>query len=212
MIYIGDPLCSWCWGFSEVMRHLEERFTDRLPVVAVMGGLRPGPAAEPLNERMRSFLRHHWEEVHARTGQPVNYDFLDQNDGLLMDTEIPCRAVVAFRKLDEVGALGYFRRIQLGQFAQNRSAFDTEQLADLAVEMGADRQSFLREFESKESRDETAADFEFARKLGVSGFPSLMVKDADGYKVATNGYRPIEDLVEPLEQWLAESAELRVRG
>ena len=207
LIYIGDPLCSWCWGFSDVMRQLEQRFVDRLPVVAIMGGLRPGPSAEPLNERMQTFLRHHWEEVHSRTGQPVNYDFLDENEGLLMDTEIPCRAVVAFRSLNEPQALSYFRRVQLGMFAENRSAFDSEILADLAAELGADRQRFLEEFGSQEAKDTTAADFEFARQLGVNGFPSLMVKDATGYRVATHGYRPLADLVDPLEQWLADSVD-----
>ena len=83
--------------------------------------------------------------------------------------------------------------------------FDSEKLADSAAEFGVDRQQFLQEFNSQKTKAATAADFEFAQSLGATGFPTLLVRDASGYRVATNGYRPLEELVEPLEGWFDSS-------
>ena len=61
LIYVGDPRCSWCYGFGPVVENLDARFS--FPTRLIIGGLRPGPAADVLDDRMRRFLRHHWEEI-----------------------------------------------------------------------------------------------------------------------------------------------------
>ncbi|MFQ5523922.1 MAG: DsbA family protein, partial [Acidimicrobiia bacterium] len=38
LIYVGDPMCSWCWGFAPEIEDL----ADEYPVEVVVGGLRPG--------------------------------------------------------------------------------------------------------------------------------------------------------------------------
>ena len=40
LVYLADPMCSWCYGFSPVIAAIAERFEDRMPLQLVMGGLR----------------------------------------------------------------------------------------------------------------------------------------------------------------------------
>ena len=42
LIYFADPMCSWCYGFSPVVRALRPRYAEVLPIRLIMGGLRPG--------------------------------------------------------------------------------------------------------------------------------------------------------------------------
>nr|MBA3324286.1 DsbA family protein [Paracoccaceae bacterium] len=42
LLYVADPMCSWCWGFAPVIADIRAAFRDRLPLHLVMGGLRPG--------------------------------------------------------------------------------------------------------------------------------------------------------------------------
>ncbi|MCZ6504367.1 MAG: DsbA family protein, partial [Actinobacteria bacterium] len=77
LIYVGDPMCSWCWGFAPEI----ESLADEYPVEVVVGGLRPGPSAQPLDDRMAASLRHHWVEVSERTNQPFDTAFLGRRDG-----------------------------------------------------------------------------------------------------------------------------------
>ena len=62
-------------------------------------------------------------------------------------------------------------------------------------------------FSAPETRNETFRDFLTAQELGIRGFPALIAGSrAKGYALITNGYRPLEDLLEPLERWLAAGA------
>ena len=57
------------------------------------------------------------------------------------------------------------------------------------------------------ARNETFRDFLAAQELGIGGFPTLIAgSDAKGYALVTNGYRPLEDLLQPLERWWAAGA------
>ena len=42
LLYVADPMCSWCYGFSPVIGAVAGHFGDRLPVRLLMGGLRAG--------------------------------------------------------------------------------------------------------------------------------------------------------------------------
>ena len=80
IIYVGDPMCSWCWGLSPQLNALQ-RYGQQLgiPFSLVMGGLRPG-GGEAWNADFKGFLKHHWEEVTQRSGQPFGYGLFDLED------------------------------------------------------------------------------------------------------------------------------------
>ena len=65
IIYVGDPMCSWCWGFSNEFKKLLKFTADEFDGEILMGGLRPG-TAEPMDQDMKDFIRHHWDEVSKR--------------------------------------------------------------------------------------------------------------------------------------------------
>ncbi|MCH8992347.1 MAG: DUF1553 domain-containing protein, partial [Acidobacteria bacterium] len=115
LIYVGDPMCSWCYGFGPVVENLDARFS--FPTRLIIGGLRPGPAAEVLDDRMRRFLRHHWEEIGERTGQPFDLSGLDR-ENWAYDTMTADTAAVTMREIDADVALAFFARLQQPASAQ----------------------------------------------------------------------------------------------
>ena len=38
-IYVGDPMCSWCWGFAPVLERMTEVY--EIPIRVVVGGISP---------------------------------------------------------------------------------------------------------------------------------------------------------------------------
>ncbi|MCP4459112.1 MAG: hypothetical protein GY816_13980 [Cytophagales bacterium] len=75
IIYIGDPMCSWYWGISKHLKSLKEQFS-KYKFTIVVGGLRSG-GGNPWNDEMKSFLKHHWEELTKRSGQPFGNKLFD---------------------------------------------------------------------------------------------------------------------------------------
>ncbi len=77
-IYVGDAMCSWCWGFASTVNQLERRFT--IPIKFINGGLRPGPNAQPLDDDLRSYLQRAWQQVGRASGQPFDLGALQARD------------------------------------------------------------------------------------------------------------------------------------
>ena len=42
LIYVADPMCSWCYGFAPVIAAIADAFRERLPISLLLGGLRAG--------------------------------------------------------------------------------------------------------------------------------------------------------------------------
>jgi len=175
LIYVGDPMCSWCWGFAPEVENLAGDYD----VDIVVGGLRPGPSAQLLDDRMATSLRHHWTEVNERTGQPFDTNFLDRRDGWVYDTEPAAIAVTLVREMDRPNTLGYFTTVQHAFYADGRDVTDFEVLADLGDSLEVDPQSFRAELQSEASKKRAWTDFSKSRNWGIGGFPALIGELAD---------------------------------
>ena len=111
--YIGDPMCSWCWGISPALKEVATYSQKHgLDFSVHVGGLRPGGGDE-WNSSFKAFLRHEWENIHRVTGQPFGFTILDEAE-FNYDTEPACRAVVTMSQLQESNQvlLAFFSGIQ----------------------------------------------------------------------------------------------------
>ncbi len=176
IIYVGDPMCSWCWGIAPELERLQAG--HELGWRVVVGGLRPGPAAEPMTDRMADFLAHHWRLVRARSGQPFDETMLARRDWVY-DTEPAARAVVTLRRLAPESTLGFFTRIQQAFYAQGRDVTDLDLYEDLVEGFCGEPDRFMEELRSERSRAEAWRDFAEARALGVTGFPTVLARQED---------------------------------
>lgn len=208
-IYVGDPMCSWCWGFAPVIEQLDRRFA--IPVRVVAGGLRPGDAAEPMSDRMREVLLHHWDQVADRTGQPFDRSGLDREDWTY-DTMKADTALVTMRTLEPDHVLPFLTRLQRAFYAEATDLTDSAVYSDLAAEFGIDGDSFVDVLESEEMFRTTWHDFAEARSLGATGFPSLYLRDDSVPYTVTRGYYPYEPLEEAILGFLEERHPVEAAG
>lgn len=204
IIYIGDPMCSWCYGFAPVLQTLYQNYKDQANWRVVVGGLRVGPEHVVDDQRI-GFLREHWQEVSERTGQKFGYGILDQT-GWLYDTELACRAVVVMRHLDPEKVFAFFGAIQANFYLLNHPTEPVDTYADEAEKFGVDREKFIELYEDPQIIDETMQDFTWSAQVGIRGFPSVLVRDGEQYTALTLGYQPLEALEQPLQQWLAQTS------
>ncbi|MGQ9370005.1 DsbA family protein [Azospirillum sp. ST 5-10] len=202
LVYVADPMCSWCWGFAPVIAAIRARFADALPVRVLMGGLRPG-TDKPMDAAAKADVRGHWQHVHEASGQPFDFAFFER-DGFVYDTDPAARAVVVARRGGQDAGLECLSRIQEAFYAGNRDVTDAAVLAELAAPAGAARDAFLEAFHGEEAKQETWRDYGIAQRSGVAGFPTLLAGDGAGnrYAAVTRGYQPAERLLPVLERWL----------
>lgn len=185
IIYVGDPMCSWCWGIAPQLDQLQRRLPG-VPFRIVTGGLRPGPDAKPSSE-IAGFLAAEWRRIEEQTGQPFDHGLLARPDWLY-DTEPACRAVAIMRTLDEPRAWPLFKRIQRAFYAEGILPCDPKVLRPLVSDVGGDASAFVDAFTSEEHKGAAWADFSQARQWGVTSFPTVIARVGDQGYLLTVGY------------------------
>jgi putative protein-disulfide isomerase len=200
LLYVMDPMCSWCWGFAPVLESLAEQAAAAgVGLELVMGGLRREGVAIDAASRVR-YLGY-WQAVNASTGQLFNFnDGLPE--GLVYDTEPACRALVTARALAPELVLPLNRLIQRAFYTQGVDVTRASVLVELAERAGIPRIVFAEAFDSAAQRAATAADASWVQDLGISGFPTLLAERNGQLALLTNGYQPLDVLQPLLGRWL----------
>ncbi|WP_372874911.1 DsbA family protein [Pseudomonas sp.] len=204
LLYVMDPMCSWCWGFAPVLESLAEQAAAAgVPLQLVLGGLRRDAVAIDAAARVR-YLGY-WQAVNASTGQLFN--FLDGlPEGLVYDTEPACRALVTARSLDADSVWPLSQLIQRAFYTSGEDVTRASVLVGLAERAGIARIEFAAAFDSAAQREATMADFSWVQDLGISGFPTLLAERNGQLALLTNGYQPLEVLAPLLARWLERAA------
>lgn len=197
LVYIADPLCSWCYGFGPELEAVASRYPEAT-LDLVMGGLRPHNT-EPMSAEFRQMLAGHWTQVAELSGLPFSRALIDRED-FRYDTEPACRAVVAARGIDATKAYACFSAVQVAFFRDARDVTQAAVLADIAAGCGYDRAAFLELFESQRAKDATRNDFAVTQSMGIGGFPTLVQVAGKRLLLVASGYTKTADVLERLGQ------------
>jgi putative protein-disulfide isomerase len=205
LLYVMDPMCSWCWGFAPVAEALvEQARAAGLPLHLVVGGLRTGSGAA-LEPTTRRYILEHWQAVKDTTGQSFRFEGA-LPDGFVYDTEPACRAVVAARSLDPDIAWQLVKEIQQAFYLEGRDVTQPSVLTELAEKAGLPKIEFAEAFDSAEQLAATASDFSWVQDLGIAGFPTLLAERKGQLALLTNGYQSLDELAPLLNRWLERAA------
>jgi putative protein-disulfide isomerase len=197
VIYVGDPMCSWCYGFAPEFAKFYEAYRGKVDFRLLMGGLRPY-TKEPMNADRKGFLRKHWADVGRATGQPFNFDILEV-DGFLYDTERAARAVVVVQDMSPENTYAFFKSIQHTFYVENKNTNDVATYVDLLPRFGIDGEAFRARYESDEYKLKTRQQFSEASSMGATSFPTILIRKGDTVKLLARGYTSAEELGKRLE-------------
>ena len=204
LLYVMDPMCSWCWGFAPVVEALAEQAAAAgVSLQIVVGGLRRDKVAIDAAARVR-YLGY-WQAVNASTGQLFDFE-RGLPEGLVYDTEPACRALVTARQLDAASAWTLLKLIQQAFYTEGADVTQASVLVQLAEQAGIPRIEFAEAFDSQAMQEATAADFTWVQDLGIAGFPTLLAERDGQLALLTNGYQPLEVLAPLLGRWLERAA------
>ena len=205
--YVGDPMCSWCWGIAPTLQKLAAYCTAHtLHFASTPGGLRPG-GGDAWNAAFKSFLRHEWETVQRVTGQPFGFSLLTRED-FDYDTEPACRAVVTARILLSAQAdcqprvLEFFSSIQRKFYVEGADPKEVAFYADLCAPVGLDYTRFQIEFQADHTLQATREGFVQSRHWGIRGLPSILLDINGTITLLASGHVTYDALIAKLEDTL----------
>ena len=180
LIYIHDPMCSWCWGFSPTLTQLQKQLPPQLGFTRLLGGLAPDND-QPMPMELQSKLQDTWRRIQSRIpGTRFNFDFW-RDCRPRRSTWPACRAVIVTRQSDPALELPMIEAIQRAYYLDAQNPSDTDTLAALAIELGLDEAEFIRQMDAAQTHDILEQEIREARRIGADSFPSLRLQTGDSF-------------------------------
>lgn len=199
LVYVHDPMCSWCWGFDRALQELTGRLPDQLRMTRLVGGLAPD-SDEPMPVETREYIQSQWRNIEVRIpGTDFNWDFWRLCEPR-RSTYPACRAVIAARQQGDVNDQRMTAAIQRAYYLQARNPSDTDTLVQLAGEIGLDKEAFAGALNSASVDTQFAHEREQARQLGVDRFPSLVLVEGETHRPIRIDYLDCEPMLAQLVQ------------
>ena len=206
LFYIHDPMCSWCWGFSSAWQVIKEQLSNDIKLETVLGGLAPDSDV-PMPEDTKQYLQGIWKNIErAIPGTQFNYDFWSVCEPR-RSTYPSCRAVIAAREINPKLESEMISAIQKAYYLQAKNPSDTAVLIELAEGIGIDKTQFSDTLKSDEVQQlleqNIRAYQKFAATVGVSGFPSLVLKSDKACAVIPIDYNNPNVSLDAIRTYLA---------
>lgn len=208
LYYVTDPICSHCWALEPVLNRFLRQYGGHLNLRTVMGGLLPGWSgfADKANGiGQPSDVAEHWREVGVHSRMPI--------DGSLWHTDPiqssypPSRVFKVIQARYPGRENEYLRLAREAVFAFNRNIGREDVLIDLLDGMGLNGSEIVAEAGTEAAQELLEQDFALSARLGVRGFPTIIMANEDGQGVKIVGARTLDMYVDGLEQALGRSVE-----
>jgi putative protein-disulfide isomerase len=198
LIYVHDPMCSWCWGFEPARQKIFTAITGQMQIRRMVGGLAPDSDV-PMPEAMRSMLQQTWQRIEQMIpGTEFNFEFW-QKCSPRRSTYPANRAVIAAREQGDEFDSRMTARIQRAYYLEAKNPSDETTLIELATDIGLDTDLFATSLVAESTQHKLITEIQATREMGIDSFPSLAVHKADGLRHIGLNYTDPEAMIRQIE-------------
>ena len=189
MLFVTDPLCSWCWGTLPELLKSQRALAGQITFDLIMGGLQIGTPEGLLGYDVKR-LKRLWNEVELTTGQKFSGNI---PEGFVYHSEIGCRAVeIARIHNDGNPPFEFFHQLQAAFYIEAKDINDPKVLAEL---LGLPQPELEDALHSTAIIDKTREHFDYAKSLSANALPHFLIDTGSGYQLLCGGYVTKEFLV-----------------
>ncbi len=172
LIYIHDPMCSWCYAFKKSYDELLNSLPNNINVINIVGGLAK-ETNEPMPKEMCQKIEEIWYEIEERTQTKFNHDFWKKCKPR-RDTYKACKAVLCAKEQNRENEM--INAIQKAYYLEAKNPSDMETLLSLAANLDMDFEKFKNDLLGEKAQTLLDNDLEKRRKLKVFSFPTLLLQ------------------------------------
>jgi len=196
LIYVYDPICGWCYGFSGVITEFYDHHKDSLDVEVVSGGMIRGSRVGPATD-MASYIRGAYQRVEQMSGIKFGDAFLNgtlNNEKIRFNSVPPSIAMSVFKSLKPSEAVYFAAAIQRAIYLDGLDPEDVQHYGKIAAAFGLDADAFIQSMHDPAFSQKAEQDFARSSQLGVNGFPTVFLETASGLQVLSRGFVNLQQL------------------
>ena len=175
LIYIHDPMCSWCWGFRRVWQEVQLALEGKIDIQYILGGL-AADSQQPMPKDMQISIRGNWQRIQQTIpNTEFNHDFWTLCQPR-RSTYPACRAIIACRMQQPHLEPEMLLAIQQAYYLEAQNPSDESVLVSLAKKIGLDEEQFTADIRSEACQNTLLQELNYSRRINVNSFPSLVLK------------------------------------
>lgn len=193
--YFYDPLCGWCYGFSNVLKNFYENHKDEFDVEVISGGMVRGESERPIGD-MADYLKDAFKQVEKVSGVKFGEKFHERvQKGTEVFSSIPGSiALSVFKSFQEEKALYFASELQKAIYYDGVSPSDKGHFAEIASQFGIVKSEFMKMMDQDYFKKDAYDDFSVTQQFGIKGYPSCVLFAKDEYFLLNHGFTNLENL------------------
>lgn len=207
LVFAGDPMCSWCYGFAKELDAALEQLPP-IPFQVRVAGLW-ADGRQLLDHEAKQFRLSHWSRVEAAAGVPFNRAALMARERFYYNSEPISRAFVAGLHLaPSVQALRLFRALQRAFYVDGLDTTDELVLARVLAKELEEQGHPTAAGQAQDAMNLEAVhlqvrrDFAQVRSWRLASFPKLLLTGGTSAKVLLQGFANTPEIVDAVSSAL----------
>lgn len=198
LIYVHDPMCSWCWSFRPVWQAVKQGLNDNVEIQYLLGGLAADSQAV-MPEDMQQSIRRTWQRIQQEVpGTEFNYAFWEKCQPR-RSTYPACRATIACRMQQPSLEQAMLLAIQQAYYLKAQNPSDETVLVNLAEKIGLEVKQFSVDIQSENCQNNLLQEVKHCRDIGVSSFPGLVLKKGESYVLLDLDYNNSKTILDQIK-------------
>lgn len=209
LYYCYDAYCSWCFGFSPVIKKIAEEYKDKFDVEVLSGGMLAGENKMPI-ERIASIFKEEYKRVEDMAGVKYGEDYLwhinnpDKSDWV-MNSEKPAIALCILKEYYPDRQLEFASDLQYALNYEGRDLDDDEAYRHLLDKYNIQPEAFYSKLNDAEYIEMAYYEFALMKQLQVNGYPTVFIQTGETkFVMVARGYTTYEDLKLRMDNVLKE--------
>ncbi|MDA6068237.1 DsbA family protein [Flavobacterium sp. AC] len=187
IVYYTDPICSSCWGIEPQLRKLKLEYGKYIDIDYRMGGLLPDWSYNSGGISKPSDVAHHWDEASLHYEMPIDGNVWIEDP---LDSSYPsCIAMKAAQMQSKDKAVLFMRILREKLYLEKKNIAKWENIAEAAQLTGLDVNKLKIDYENN-AKILFQEDLNYAKTLGVRGFPTLLFYDGSNNRLTVYGSKP----------------------
>ncbi len=196
IIYVYDALCSWCYGFSNVMSKIYEQHKDDFGFEMLSGGMVLGDREGPLSN-YAELIKEGLPRLQETTGVVFGDAYLEVLDEgtQFQSSEKPSIALAVFKSFFPEQSILFAADIQKAKYTEGVDLCVDESYLPMIKKYGIDEADFLQKLNSEEFKQAAYYEFAIVKQLDVTGYPAAFIKvDDQNFHMIAKGYADYETM------------------
>lgn len=203
IIYVFDPMCGWCYAFSNVMAQIFEEYKQHFNFRVLSGGMMIGEGAVPAHQ-MADYILQAYQRVEQTSGIKFGEKYLDifRDGTYILNSELGCKAVTTIKEFAPEITYQFVKDLQNAHFVDGMSLNTSATYDYILNKYNIDLPKFNELLNSEEITAKTYGEFAFVKQLGVRGYPAVLLNHNNKFYSISAGYSHYQNIKEMLDNIL----------